>query len=435
MPDDTPEPSEWSMPDHSWDDHDAPPLTDATWLDDIDSSLPSIATYIAPTPPPSRSNDHTVPPDDDGEDHTTYWPVDLAKLFSAGYEPQQPEFLTRTDGQPLMYRGKCHACNGEGESGKSWFMLIACLQAIRQGEHVLYLDYEDVAATTVTRLLALGATPEEVLGQLHYMEPLEATFTRTASGIKYTAAHADLHTIMDRYQPSLVIIDGVTEAMWKHMLDPDKNGEFTIFHDNFTKPLARLGAATGYIDHVVKDKEARGKYAIGGVHKYNAMDGAVYSFHPLTSFGVGQHGSTRIKLEKDRPGQLRQHTPDGKHIADLHLISDPTTHALTWEIRAPADNQPKFRPTHYMEQLYDWINGRNDQGEFPNARQIDDSGIGAAKYLRQARALLVAEGHVTATEGPRKSLLHRAAKPYREADDPLSDKYVHAEPGPADVDF
>ena len=417
---DTTEPPEWSMSDDHWDDPEIAEDLDY-WLghlrqqDELDASLAKLGTYKAPVEPS---------PDDDGQEHTSYWPIDLTALFAAGYEPQQPDLHPRGDGQPLLYRGKCHACNGEGESGKSWFMLIACMQAITDGEHVVYLDYEDTAATTVTRLMALGATPEAVLRYMHYIQPTEATFTRSQAGVRYTPAFGELHTIIDRWDPALVVVDGVTEAMWQHMLDPEKNGEFTIFHDNFTRPIARKGPACAYIDHVTKDKESRGKYAIGGVHKFNVIDGAVLSFQPLTTFGVGRHGSSRINVQKDRPGQLRQHTPDGKHLADLHLISDPTTHELTWEIRPPGEQGATFRPTHYMEQLFDWINGRNDQGEFPNARQIDDSGLGAAKYLRQARALLVAEGHLTTSPGPRKSLMHRAVKPYREAEDPASDKYV-----------
>lgn len=423
--DDTPEPDEWSMPDHSdeWGhDPDLEP-DEAYWnahlrdQDELDRSLAKPAEY---TPPSVSDGDH-----DDGEDHTSYWPIDLTALFASGYEPQQPELHPRADGQALLYRGRCHACNGEGESGKSWFMLIACLQTIRNGEHVVYLDYEDNASTTVARLLALGVDGDAVIRFFHYMQPVEATFHRGATGVKFTPAFFDLHTIIDRHQPALVVIDGVTEAMWQHMLDPEKNGDFTIFHDNLTRPIARKGPACSYIDHVTKDKESRGKYAIGGVHKYNAMDGAVYSFHPQRKFGVGRHGSSRINIEKDRPGQLRQHTPDDKFIGELHLISDPDTHDLTWKLKSP-DIDPTaatFRPTHYMEKLWDWIAGRNESEVHPTARQIDDSGLGAAKYLRQARALLVAEGFVTTTLGARNALHHLAAKEYREKDDPLSDKY------------
>ena len=384
--------------------------------DELNASLAKPTAYKAPT-----ADD----PDDDGNTHTSWWPIRLRTLFEHGYEPQRPELFARSDGQPLLYPGKCHACNGEGESGKSWFLLIACLLTIKAGQHVLYIDFEDTEDTVVSRLLALGADPDEVIALFHYMAPNEPTFTLTPRNeVRYTPAHADLWAVLERHTIALVVIDGVTEAMGTHGLDPEKNGEFRLFHDTLTRPIARSGPACAYIDHVTKDKESRGKYAIGGVHKYNAMDGAVFSFQPLTTFGVGQHGSSRINVQKDRPGQLRQHTPDGKHVADLHLISDPTSHKLTWKMRAPDDTATKFRPTHYMQELYGWIEDQNERGIHPNARQIDDSGLGAAKYLRQARALLVAEGYVTTTEGPRMSLLHRAAKPYRETTDPLSDKYI-----------
>ena len=428
---DTPEPPEWSMADQHWEDPEIAEDLDY-WLghlrqqDDLDASLPALKTY---TPPPATHGDTN------GTEHTTWWPVDLAELFTDGYEPQQPELLERTDGRRLLYRGKCHACNGEGESGKSWFLLIACLQVVAAGGHVLYLDFEDTAQTVVTRLLALGAQPADVLARFHYTRPTEATFTRTNSGPRYAPGYADLHATLDRYHPELVVIDGVAEAMALHALDPEKNNDFVTFHDTLTRPIARTGAACAYIDHVTKDREARGKYAIGGVHKFNVIDGAVFSFTPRTAFGVGRHGSSQINVQKDRPGQLRQHTPDGKHIADLHLISDPDTHRLTFEIRAPGDDGGQWRPPHYMEKVYDWIADRNDQGVHPVARQIEDAGLGAANHIRAARSVLVAEGYVTTSPGARNALHHLAVKPYRRALDPLDDQYQPPPEGGPDEDF
>ena len=86
---DTPEPPEWSMADQHWEDPEIAEDLDY-WLghlrqqDDLDASLPALKTY---TPPPATHGDTN------GTEHTTWWPVDLAELFTDGYEPQQPELL------------------------------------------------------------------------------------------------------------------------------------------------------------------------------------------------------------------------------------------------------------------------------------------------------------------------------------------------------
>ena len=56
-------------------------------------------------------------------------------------------------------------------------------------------------------------------------------------------------------------------------------------------------------------------------------------------------------------------------------------------------------------------------------RQLDDVVHGKADAKRDAIRVLVAEGHVTVTPGARGANLHDLVKPYRQADDPLSDRY------------
>lgn len=417
------------QPEHTADE---PPRTEAPpWVheyEDLDDSLPPPSAYKA------SSNGHKPPAGDD-EDHTSWWPVDLSTLFSDDFEPQRPEVMARDDGQLLFYAGKCHACNGEGESGKSWFCLIACLQEINAGRHVLYVDFEDDAETVVTRLLALGANTTTVLEFFHYLKPHEPLFTRGHNGPVFTKANTEFATILEQQELSLVVLDGIAEVMGLHALDPEKNNDYVLFHEHLPRMIARTGPAVVQIDHVTKNPENRGRNAIGAVHKFNSIDGAIFSFNPVAEFGVGQHGISKVSIQRDRPGQLRQHTPDRKHIADLHLISHPDTHELTWQIQPPGEGAPRFRPTHYMAQLCEWLKNRNLAGEAPTARHIDESGLGAAKYLRQARVLLVEEGYVTTEDGPRRALLHTVVKEYREADDPLSDRFVAPTDGAEEEEF
>jgi len=342
-----------------WDDAGAPHHTDADaphdiW--DLDASLPTPSAYKAPL---------AAVPDDDGQEHTSWWPINLAELFSGDHQPPTPTIFARDDGQPLLYAGKCHAFNGESESGKSWAALIACVQTIRNDGHVLYLDFEDTADTVVARLLALGAKPADVLARFHYMQPAEPIVTRQG---KYTPANGDLATIMDRYAITLAVIDGVTEAMTMHGLKLEDNADYAAFHGALPRRLAGTGASVVQIDHVTKDRENRGRWAIGAQHKLAAMDGAVFSFNVSKPFGLGRHGITKMSIEKDRPGQLRQHAA-GKRIADLHLESAPGTHALGWRLEVPEgddDTGGGFKHPQYMEKVSRFLEA-NPQGMTKNA--------------------------------------------------------------------
>lgn len=385
-----------------WDDHDAPPHTDedATWLDDLDSTLPAPSTYKAPL---------MAVPDENEGDHTSWYPINLAALFSGDHQPPRPELCERDDGVHLLYRGKCHAFNGESESGKSWAALIACVQAIQAGGHVLYLDFEDTAETVVTRLLALGAKPAQVLEFFHYVEPHEPVFTK---GGKFTPANTDLADTLDRYPLTFAVIDGVTEAMTMHGLSLIDNAEYATFHGALPKRLALTGAAVVQIDHVTKDRENRGRWAIGAQHKLAAMDGAVFSFSVVKPFGLGRHGVCKVSVEKDRPGQLRQHAK-GKRIADLHLDSHPDTHSLTWQIEVPDTAEASdgtIHPTVVMERVSRLLED-NPQGL---SKRSIRAGVAGGNDMIDLALELLQNGYV-AVEPYGNSHLHTSIKAYRHA--------------------
>ena len=420
MSDDTPEPPEASMThDRDWDEH-TPEEPDwlvdqraeaarhaadnDDWWDDpyeLDASLAKPSEYKAPL---------VAVPDDDGQDHTSWWPVNLAQLFAGDHKPPEPTICERTDGQPLLYPGKCHAFNGESESGKTWAALIACVQVIRAGGHVLYLDFEDTASTVVSRLLALGAKPDDVVARFHYMEPAEPIVVR---GGRYTPANSDLVSVMEHWPITLSVIDGVTEAMTMHGLKLEDNADYATFHGALPRRLASSGAAVVQIDHVTKDRENRGRWAIGAQHKLAAMDGAVFSFNVARPFGLGRHGIAKMSIEKDRPGQLRQHAK-GKRVADLHLESDPTTHALAWRIEQ-ADTegeQPEgFKHTRYMERVSRFLEA-NPRGMTKSAIR---QGVSGGNDEIDLAIDLLAGGWLKVTKDGQRHL-HTIVVPYREGD-------------------
>jgi hypothetical protein len=82
------------------------------------------------------------------------------------------------------------------------------------------------------------------------------------------------------------------------------------------------GTSRIVLDHVVKNSDNRGKYAIGSERKTGGAD-VHLSFDTTTPISRGNVGRFKITTHKDRHGHLKR-----GHVADLELRSDPTTHAI-----------------------------------------------------------------------------------------------------------
>jgi hypothetical protein len=80
-----------------------------------------------------------------------------------------------------------------------------------------------------------------------------------------------------------------------------------------------------------------------------------------------------------------------------------------------------FRPTALMEKVSRAVELAGDDGL--SVRGIEDRATGKKRAISQATDVLVVEGYVVRTHGPRRALIHTSARPYRQADDPLSDVY------------
>ena len=80
-----------------------------------------------------------------------------------------------------------------------------------------------------------------------------------------------------------------------------------------------------------------------------------------------------------------------------------------------------FRPTTLMERISEALEV-STRGPL-SFRQLDEVVHGQAQAKREAIRILIAEGHVIVTPGPRKANLHDLVKPYLQAADPLSDRF------------
>lgn len=336
----------------------------------------------------------------------TWRPRDLEDVLNGTYRPPTPTVGRRDDGVGLFYPGRMHSIVGESEGGKTWFALMTVASELAAGNGVVFIDFEDDAPGVVGRLLALGADRAHIRDRFAYIrpeDPLNVGFNRQEIG-------QALHDL----RPTFVPVDGVTEGMAMHGMELKDNTDVAKFGRLLLRPIAEMGPAVATLDHVVKDKEGRGRYAIGGVHKLNGLNGAMYVLENRKPFGVGLTGKSTVRIAKDRPGQLRRHAlphSSGLHwFADFALKSHDEAFAEA-ALYPPIEDTGPFRPTAVMKKVADAIAGAKEP---MNVRAIDARVGGKKEVTAAALARLVDEGYVEVSPGPNRSKIHTLIKPFEE---------------------
>lgn len=277
----------------------------------------------------------------------------------------------------LIYRGRRHALTGPPEAAKTVTALILGLEHMRGGYGSFALvDFEMGEHATRLMLDELGATADEV-ASVYYVAP------------EGPPDRADLDALVAA-KVSLVVIDAAAGAYDVSALDDNKRADAERFGRVWVEPLWKLGVATVLIDHVVKNAESRGKFAIGSERKLGAVDVAL-GLESVKQLNRGGHGLIRILTNKDRPGHLSR-----PRAAELELTSDPHTHHITWAFRAAADTEDHgsgtdtFRPTVLMDRVLEQVNS-------PAYEPISRSALGnevqgRREYVLKAVDCLLADG-------------------------------------------
>lgn len=356
---------------------------------------------------PQEGGDGSGPPADPVDrERTSWWPQPVLDRVAGDRSQPVPSHLQRSDGVCLFYAGKVNGLIGESESGKSWVMLHAVVQTLQAGQPVVFLDFEDAPEAIAGRLRLLGCTDEE-LGRFHYANPAEGL------GAEQTE---DLAEAL-RAEPALIVLDGVNAAMTLLGLDINSNTDATVFAQKVLRPLAATGAAVGTVDHVPKNADQRGKGGIGAQAKRAMVDGALLRVEVAEPFGVGQSGSLRLLVDKDRPGQVRgasQGSLAGRVQVTSTAYPEPALSIVIEASSGAVAEARRFRPTGVMEQASLVLESVDAPVTW---RTLTDLVVGKHDTLRTALNLLVTDGYVKRESGVRRSTLHSSIKPYRELDE------------------
>lgn len=345
------------------------------------------------------------PGEEDDGDRRSWCRVDLSAVLDGTWLRPVPAVGSRDDGAGLFYPGKVHTIASEAEGGKTWLALHAAAQEIRAGRGALFIDFEDDEAGAAGRLIMMGADAADVASRFGYLRPDEPVGAPGNRG-RLDEAIGDL-------KPALVVLDGITEAMTLHGLELRDNADVARFGRALLRPIARTGAAVVALDHVAKDRDGRGSYAIGAVHKLNGADVA-YLLDNRDPFGIGLTGRSQVMIRKDRPGQLRRRGKRSHsglyHYADLVIVSHAEEFAEV-SVSAPAlGGAAPQRPTAIMSRVSAAL--ADTPGEL-SQNAIEGMVPGKDRTVRLALELLVNDGYVT-REKRGQTLYHRHARPYRE---------------------
>jgi hypothetical protein len=225
--------------------------------------------------------------------------------------------------------------------------------------------------------------------------------------------------------PALVVIDAAAGAYDIQGLDDNKRQDVEKFTTMYVRDFWRAEIATIVLDHVVKNTENRGNYAIGSERKVGGAD-VHLGFEVVTPVRRGGTGLYKIVTHKDRGGYLQR-----GRLADLHLHSDPQTHRITWEFR-PAEHaaaDEPFRPTHLMEQVSSYLAKQTEAVSFST---VKSDVKGEDKYITVALERLIQEAYANETAGPRNARMVTHTTLYTGQNPPLR---TPAEPLRADVNM
>lgn len=249
--------------------------------------------------PPGTTGQSDGLPELEEADSWAPTPADMVEAILSGSvsTPEPTVGIVREDGHPFLYPGLEHALIGEMEAGKSWFALACVAAELRAGHRVGYLHFEESDPTSTYLRLnrQFGVSAQVLLERFWFVGP-ERRISPT-----------DVDRLLAPGAPSLVVLDGVNEAMALHgmgIFDADGAADF---RRRLVKPWKRSGAAVLSLDHVAKSEEGRSSgYAYGAVGKGNGLDGAMLQLDNTEPFGDGRRGVSNVYVTKDRHGQLRK---------------------------------------------------------------------------------------------------------------------------------
>lgn len=285
--------------------------------------------------------------------------------------------------ESLLYPGRINAVNGEPGGGKTWVALQGAAEVMKGGGHVIFVDLEDHAASTVARLRALGCDDAQILERFHYVRPDRPMSPESLEFLTARIAELDV---------ALVVIDSVGELMSLQAVKPNDDDAVAGLYRAIPRRLAATGAAVLLVDHVPKNNSDSPLYAIGSQRKRAAIDGASFMVSTVKAFAAGHDGILKLVTAKDRLGNF----VTGQAAAVVSVTSSADGSRIGLDVAEPdvAAGTGEVRQTANMAKLSRYLDGLEDKKAI-RADIAKYSGV-SSQNVSKVIDQLIAEGYAKA---------------------------------------
>lgn len=362
--------------------------------------------------------------------------VDLAaELAGVIPAPPMPEHLHTTDARALLYQNAVNRLFGDTESGKTWVLLAAVAEVLNGGGRAALIDADAMGWRRLVRRLLLLGVPLDVLA-----DPERFRVVVPSDGGHLLRAFAAVAL----WSPDLVGLDafgGLLALLRKSRNNPDDVAEAMLT----LRVLSDSGACVVLLDHLAQSAESRRFGPSGTLEKGREVRGVSLRVERVRTYRPGGGGSSRLLVEKDTDGGVREHLPEVKGrrepVAGVFRLAsvgdDPDAPgSLLWTVDPPTPEVAivdvevfdSRADAETAEKLSRALEGCGGTGWLSQTKASE------AAHVRKADAgrlldRLAAGGYVERRAGrARGSVESRSVRPYRDGD-PLPDAVEDAADG------
>ena len=270
-------------------------------------------------------------------------------------------------------------------------LLLAAVECILGGQHVVWIDFEDPNESTVLlRLRALGLVDSDILERFHYYSPQAAA---DEIPVELVAL------LVEEVGASLVVVDSVGEAFGLEGINEASDEEVGEWIRRVGRRLADTGAAVVLVDHSTKAND-NPLHPSGSKRKRAAITGASYYVQAKDAISKEAGGMLLVTCAKDRHGNHRA----GNVVANVQFTV-PALGQIAACVNVPASAAERDTSRH-LAMAREVVAVVKSAGVPMSQRQILQELTGNREARKAAIAYAIQAGAITIEDGKGNTTLH-----------------------------